>query len=247
MALGPAFATAFLASSVEAVEAATVVLAAGIARGWRTAFAGAAAGAALLAAIVALVGPAISRIPLPVLQVTTGALLLLFGMRWLRKAILRYAGAIAMRDEEAIYQRSLEAFGDTPPRGRIDALSALAVLKVVVLEGIEVIVIVLGLGASGDLLGEASGGALAACALVALAAALVHRPLARVPENALKLAVGVMVSAFGTFWFAQGVGIAWPHGDAIIPVLIATLLAASLAAIRLARHVLKPAARDLTP
>jgi uncharacterized membrane protein len=232
-----AFATAFLASSVEAVEAATVVLAAGITRGWRTPLAAAATGAALLVAIVALAGPAIARLPIECLQLVTGALLLLFGMRWLRKAILRYGGVIAMRDEEEIFARERGAFGGSSrgPQG-LDAPTFLAVLKVVLLEGVEVIVIVLGIGAGGTVLVPASAGALAACLLVALAATIVRRPLARVPENALKLAVGAIVSAFGLFWFGEGIGIRWPLADATVLVFIAALLAASGAGVRLARR-----------
>ncbi len=231
----PTVATAFLASSVEAVEAMTVILAAGITRGWRSALAGAGIGALLLAAIVALLGPSLTAIPISVLQVTTGTLLLLFGMRWIRKAMLRYAGVIAMRDEDQIYARERQAFGAAAGRARIDLITAFAVFKVVLLEGIEVIVIVIGIGAVGGMLVPASIGALAAILAVALLGAVVHRPLSRVPENALKLAVGVMVCAFGTFWFGEGVGIHWPHGDVAILAIIAIFLAAAAAGIQLAR------------
>jgi uncharacterized membrane protein len=232
----PAFATAFLASSVEAVEAATVVLAAGVTRDWRTPLAATLTGAAILVAVIALAGPMVQHMPLAPLQVVTGALLLLFGMRWLRKAILRYAGVIAMRDEDAIFARSRGAFAAATHPGRLlDALTFLAVLKVVLLEGLEVVVIVVGIGSGGACLIPASEGALAACALVAIAAALARRPLARVPENALKLAVGVMVSAFGLFWFGEGIGVHWPFADATILLFAAMLLAASGLGVRLAR------------
>jgi uncharacterized membrane protein len=241
MTLTPHFATtvatAFLASSVEAVEALTVILAAGITRGWRCALTGAGIGALLLAAIVALLGPSLTAIPISVLQVTTGTLLLLFGMRWLRKAMLRYAGVIAMRDEDEIYARERQAFGAAAGAARIDLLTAFAVFKVVVLEGIEVIVIVIGLGAVGGMLVPASIGAVAAILAVALLGAIVHRPLARIPENALKLAVGVMVCAFGTFWFGEGVGIVWPYGDAAILAIIAIFLAAAAAGTDLAKRI----------
>ena len=236
--LAPAFATAFLASSVEAVEAMTVVLAAGVTRGWRSALIGAGAGAALLAAIVAALGPAILRVPIACLQVVTGTLLLLFGMRWLRKAMLRYAGAIPMRDEDELFARERRAFG-TRGEGGFDWVAALAVLKVVLLEGIEVVVIVLGIGAAGGALMPASAGAAAACAIVAVVALAVHRPLARVPENALKLAVGITVSAFGIDWFGEGVGIHWPAGDAMIVALVAALAATALGGVSLARQALR--------
>ena len=228
--------TSFLASSVEAVEAATVVLAVGITRGWRPALGGAFVGLAILAAVVAFLGPSIASAPLGPMQVTTGTLLLLFGIRWMHKAILRYAGAIAMRDEAALFERERRRLGeDDPAARRADVLAALTVLKTVLLEGLEVIVIVIGIGAAGHMLGPASSGALAACVLVAAVAAMLHRPLARVPENAFKLVVGVMVSTFGIFWFGEGVGIAWPFGDAAIPALALILLAAAAAGVRLAR------------
>lgn len=232
-----AFSAAFLASAVEAVEAATVVIAAGVTRGWNTSLLGAGAGAAVLTAVVALLGPALAQVPIAILQVTTGTFLLLFGVRWLRKSILRYAGALPMRDEAAIFERERRNFGDAArPRASIDVLTGLAVFKVVLLEGAEVIVIVLGIGAAGNLLPAASAGALTACLAVALAAVILSRPLARVPENALKLAVGVMVSAFGIFWFGEGVGIQWPHGDVAIFGLIALFLAMAAAAVPMARR-----------
>jgi uncharacterized membrane protein len=234
--LGSTVATSFLASSVEAVEAATVVLAVGITRGWRPALVGTFAALGLLGAIVAVLGPSIAAAPIAALQVATGTLLLLFGIRWMRKAMLRYAGVIALRDEQAAFERERRQLGlDRPPATRADTLAALTVLKAVLLEGLEVVVIVIGVGATGHMLVPASAGALAACLVVAAAAAILHRPLSRVPENALKLVVGVMVSTFGIFWFGEGVGIAWPFGDATIPLLAAVLLAASAAGVRLAR------------
>ncbi|HZZ92391.1 MAG TPA: hypothetical protein VFE23_07500 [Usitatibacter sp.] len=232
----PVVTTSFLASSVEAVEAMTVVLAAGITRGWKSTLAGAACGLATLAAIVALLGPALAAAPLEALQVVTGTLLLLFGIRWMRKAILRYAGVIAMRDEDALYARERTALqGDAAAGSRIDVVAALGVFKVVLLEGLEVVVIVIGVGAAGGLLIPASMGAIAACAAVVALGAILHRPLSRVPENALKLAVGTLVSAFGMFWFGEGVGIRWPHGEAALVMLVAVLLATAFAGTRLAR------------
>ena len=235
---GPAMATAFFASAVEAVEAVTIVLAAGVVRGWRSSLSGAMAALAVLAAIVAVFGRAIAAIPLAALQLVVGTLLLLFGIRWLRKAMLRSAGVIDLRDEEALYageRQALAAVG-TVAAGRWDAISAITSFKAVLLEGVEVIVIVIGIGAAGNSLVPATLGAIAACVAVAVAAALLNRPLARVPENALKFAVGVMVSAFGLFWFGEGIGIHWPYGDAMILALMAALLGASSLGVRMARR-----------
>ena len=234
--LGSTLATSFLASSVEAVEAATIVLAVGITRGWKPSLGGTFAGLGVLAALVILLGTSIASAPIGVMQVTTGTLMLLFGIRWMRKAILRYAGVIAMRDEEAAFERLREQLGGAISAVvRADTLAALTVFKAVLLEGLEVVVIVIGTGAAGHMVAPAAGGALAACLVVAAAAAILHRPLARVPENALKLVVGVMVSTFGMFWFGEGVGISWPFGDATIPLLGLAMLAVSAAGIRLAR------------
>jgi uncharacterized membrane protein len=237
---GPAMATAFFASSVEAVEAVTVVLAAGVVRGWRSSLAGAGAALAVLAAIVAVFGTAIASIPIAILQLGVGTLLLLFGIRWLRKAMLRSAGLIDLRDEEALYAQQRQALGAKVAAKRWDAFAALTSFKAVLLEGVEVIVIVIGIGAAGNTLAPAAIGAVAACILVAVAAALLNRPLSRVPENALKFAVGIMVSAFGLFWFGEGIGVAWPLGDAMILVLMAVLLAASFAGVTAARRAATP-------
>jgi uncharacterized membrane protein len=234
----PPMATAFFASAVEAVEAATVVLAAGAVRGWRSSLIGAAGALIALVLIVAIFGSAIASIPIAALQVIVGTLLLLFGIRWLRKAMLRYAGVIDLRDEEALYaqeRRALCASGGVA-RNRWDTIAALTSFKAVLLEGIEVIVIVIGIGAAGDALQPAAAGAIGACVAVAAAAALLNRPLARVPENALKFAVGVMVSAFGLFWFGEGIGIHWPYGDVALLALMAVLLGTSSIGVRLARR-----------
>lgn len=234
--VGSTVVTSFLASSVEAVEAATIVLAVGIARGWRPSLGGTFAGLGVLAALVALLGTSMASAPIGLMQVVTGTLMLLFGIRWMRKAILRYAGAIAMRDEDEAFDRlRSELGGALSTLVRADTLAALTVFKAVLLEGIEVVVIVIGTGAAGHMVVPAAGGALAACLVVAAAAAILHRPLARVPENALKLVVGIMVSSFGMFWFGEGVGISWPFGDATIPLLGLVMLAVSAAGVRLAR------------
>jgi uncharacterized membrane protein len=235
---GPPMAAAFFASAVEAVEAATVVLAAGMVRGWRSSLIGAMGALGALAVIVAIFGSAIASIPIAALQVVVGVLLLLFGIRWLRKAMLRSAGVIDLRDEEALYAKERQALGasGSVARNRWDAIAALTSFKAVLLEGVEVIVIVIGIGAAGGTLVPAAAGAIAACVAVAAAAALLNRPLARVPENTLKFAVGIMVSAFGLFWFGEGIGIHWPAGDAALLVLMAVLLAASSIGVKVARR-----------
>ena len=230
--VGPAIGAAFLASLVEAVEALTIVLAIGTVRGWPPAWLGALAGVALLAVGVAVFGPLLALVPLQLLQLAIGVLLLLFGMRWLRKAILRSAGVIPLHDEtEAFAREAAELREQVRSREpRFDWLAALASFKAVLLEGLEVVFIVIAVGA-GHGLGPASAGALAACLLVAAAGFALHRPLARVPENTLKFAVGVMLSAFGVFWTGEGLGVAWPGSDLAIVVFAALFLATGLAAV----------------
>jgi uncharacterized membrane protein len=235
---GPPMATAFIASMVEAVEAATIVLAAGVVRGWRSSLTGAWAALVVLVLIVAIFGRAIAAVPIATLQVVVGTLLLLFGIRWLRKAMLRSANVIDLRDEEALYARERQALaGSGAVSGKPwDPIAALTSFKAVLLEGVEVIVIVIGIGAAGNMLAPAAAGAVAACVAVGVAAALLNRPLSRVPENALKFAVGIMVSAFGLFWFGEGSGAHWPYGEASLLALMAVLLATSWAGVRWARR-----------
>ncbi len=207
-------------------------------RGWRSSLSGAAAALAALVVIVAVFGRAIAAIPIATLQVVVGALLLLFGIRWLRKAILRSAGVIDLRDEDALYAREQQALGASGVVAgkRWDTIAALTSFKAVLLEGVEVIVIVIGIGAAGKMLVPATIGAIGACVAVTVAAALLNRPLSRVPENSLKFAVGVMVSAFGLFWFGEGIGIHWPYGDAAILALMGVLLAVASIGVRAARR-----------
>jgi uncharacterized membrane protein len=239
---GPSITAAFVGSTVEVVEAMTIVLAVGTVRGWRSALLGAAGGLAALGAIVLLFGPAIAQIPIAILQVVVGALLLLFGMRWLRKAILRYGGLITLHDEDAAFAHETQQMRDASPhQGRAwDPIAVATSFKAVMLEGIEVVVIVLGVGAVGGMLVPASIGALAACVLVTIVGAMLHRPLSRVPENALKFTVGILITAFGMFWFGEGIGIAWPYHDAAILGLAALLLLVSRAAVIYVRGT-KPA------
>src|SRR5215471_1653826 len=217
-ASAPAVTTAFLSSLVEAVEALTIVLAVALVRGWRPAGIGAFLGLVLLAFIVLAVGPLLDRIPLHLLQLVIGVLLLLFGMRWLGKAILRAAGIIALHDEAIAFTAQTEELREQAGRHetRLDWLAGLASFKAVVLEGLEVVFIVIAVGAGEGLLVPASAGALAACLLVAAIGLVVHRPLARVPENTLKFAVGVLLCAFGIFWTGEGLGVDWPGGDLAI-------------------------------
>jgi uncharacterized membrane protein len=230
--------SAFLASSVEAVEALTVVLAVGVVRGWRSALLGTLAALCLLFALVAIFGRALGQIPVSVLQLVVGALLLLFGMRWLRKAMLRSAGVIDLRDEAAIYRDEIDALGGgAGAQAAWDPIAIVTAFKAVPLEGVEVIVIVIALGAVQGLLFPASLGALAACLLVVVAGVILHRPLARVPENSLKFVVGILMSAFGLFWFGEGIGLEWPYADAAILGLMAVLAIASWLGVTLATRV----------
>ena len=235
----PAISAAFLSSLVEAVEALTIVLAVGTVRGWRPAGLGALAGLLLLAFIVLALGPLLDRVPLHLLQLAIGVLLLLFGMRWLRKAILRAAGIIALHDEAMAYAAETAELREQERRheARLDWLAALASFKAVLLEGLEVVFIVIAVAAGRGLIIPASIGAIAACVLVAGAGLVVHRPLARVPENALKFAVGVMLSAFGVFWIGEGLGVAWPGEDFAIIAFVALFLLVALMAVPLARRL----------
>jgi Ca2+/H+ antiporter, TMEM165/GDT1 family len=227
---GPAFVAAFLASLVEFVEALTIVLAVGTVRGWRPALLGTAAGATLLAALVLVLGPGLQLVPLGALQLAIGVLLLLFGMRWLRKAILRAGGFIALHDEAAAFAQEAAALraGDATPRRGWDKLAILTSFKAVVIEGIEVVFAVIAIGAAGHMLVPAGIGAAAALAVVVLLGLALHKPLALVPENALKYAVGVMVTAFGTFWIGEGLGFAWPQQDLSILGLVGAFLATAM-------------------
>jgi Ca2+/H+ antiporter, TMEM165/GDT1 family len=230
--LGSAVTATFLASLVEAVEALTIVLAVAIVRGWRPAGLGALAGFALLAVIVVALGPLLDRVPLKLLQLAIGILLLLFGTRWLRKAILRAAGIIASHDEASAFANETAELREEEQRHapHLDWLAGLASFKAVLLEGLEVVFIVIAVSAGRGALIPISAAALAACFLVAAAGLLVHRPLARVPQNVLKFAVGVMLSSFGLFWTGKGLSVEWPGADlailAFIPLFLSTALTA---------------------
>ena len=241
--VAPTAGAAFLASVVECVEAATIVLAVGTVRGWRSALAGIAFGLFVLAALVLTLGPALAQIPERALQLVIGVLLLLFGMRWLRKAILRAAGIVPLHDEDMVFrsQTANLRLAHASERHGIDLVATATAFKAVLLEGIEVTFIVLAVSAGGPgLLSAAILGALTAALLVTLAAFAVHRPLARVPENTLKFAVGVMISAFGIYWSGEGLGVAWPGHDLALPAIAGGLLATALLSVRLAARPQPP-------
>lgn len=240
-ALAVAALPAFIASAVEFVEATTIILAVGVTRGWRAPLYGTIAAVATLAAIIALLGVTIvTVVPEHALKAFVGALLLLFGLRWLRKAVLRFAGIVALHDEERIFLKEVaELRAQGRQRAGFDRIGAIVAYKAVLLEGTEVAFIVIAFGAGGPSALNAAivGAILAGIFVIALGIAL-KAPLTMVPENWLKFGVGAILSTFGVFWFSEGLGVAWP-GDAlsILPIL-ASFLAASFIAVRLLARLL---------
>jgi uncharacterized membrane protein len=217
------FIAVFLACAVEAVEATTIVLAAGTARDWRSAGLGVGAALGVLAVIVAVLGPAVSEIPLRGLRVVVGALLLVFGLQWIRKAILRASGHKALHDEDKLYAKHLaEAEGYEARRTGIvpDWYGFTLSFKGVLLEGLEVVFIVLTFGSNDHNVGLATIAAACAVVIVAAVGFAVKAPLARVPENTMKFVVGIMLTSFGVFWGAEGAGANWPGSDAALLVII---------------------------
>jgi uncharacterized membrane protein len=242
----------FLASAVEFVEAFTIVLVVGVTVNWRSALLGALAAAATLALLVATLGTALVQwVPIDALRIVIGTLLLLFGLKWLKNAIMRYAGLKARHDEQAIYEETraeLRARGEVEASSpRFDLFGFLLSYKSVLLEGLEVafIVITFGLSAASSTVSRSSGiasaalGALAAGLLVILVGAFVRVPLARVPENTLKFIVGIMLTTFGTFWLAEGFNYQWPLSDAFLLILVAIYLGASFLLIAWLKQVKK--------
>ncbi len=233
------FASVFLACAVEAVEATTIVLAAGTARDWRSASWGVGAGIAVLAVITAALGPAVTRLPLSGLRLFVGALLLVFGLQWLRKAILRASGHKDLHDEDAIYRKQLAA-AQAAPAKRIglvpDAYAFTLSFKGVLLEGLEVVFIALTFGSNAKNIPLAAVAAVAAVILVALAGLAIRAPLARVPENTMKFVVGIMLTAFGTFWGAEGAGANWPGSDAALLVIVPVIACFALALVAVLRR-----------
>ena len=235
--------SSFLASSVEMVEALTIVLAVGVSREWRSTLIGVVVALAALVAVVAALGPALAFIPIDALRVVVGSLLLIFGLQWLRKAILRASGHLAMHDEEAIYRRELTGARSAgrEVRAGMDWYAFTLSFKGVFLEGLEVVFIVLTFGANaaadgtGSIQLAAMGAALAAV-LVTVAGVLVRQPLSRVPENTMKFVVGTMLVSFGMFWGSEGVGVAWPGQDVAILAIAAFVLIVALVAVRFLRR-----------
>jgi uncharacterized membrane protein len=230
--------SSFLASAVEMVEALTIVLAAGLTRGWRSSLTGVAAATLALAAVVGALGPALTVVPLNALRLVVGTLLLVFGLQWLRKAILRASGFKALHDEDAIFARELRE-AETAPRGEragLDMYGFTLAFKGVFLEGLEVAFIVLTFGSTQGSIPLAAVGAAAALVLVAGAGIAARAPLARVPENTMKFAVGIMLTTFGVFWSAEGAGAHWPGGDAAILGVLAGVIAWSAFLVALLRR-----------
>lgn len=230
----PLVLTVFVACAVEAVEALTIVLAVGITREWKSTFQGMAAALVVLAVITAAVGPAISYLPLTALRVVVGALLAIFGLQWLRKAVLRASGYKALHDEASAYLREVSAAQEATreSRGRVtDWYSFTLAFKGVLLEGLEVVFIVITFGDNQHNVLAASIGAIAAIVVVVITGIAVKGPLTKVPENWMKLAVGVMLISFGTFWGAEGAGVSWPGNDAALLVLVPVVAVVAAACI----------------
>jgi len=240
---------AFLASVVEWVEAFTIVLAVGNTRGWRSPLWGVVGGLGSLAVIVVVFGAPLVAYQEQVTQtfhIVIGLLLLLFGMRWLRKAILRFAGVVAEHDEERIYQREVaELRAQAGASRQWDAVGFWLAYKAVLLEGLEVAFIVLAVGAQGgSALQAAIFGAIAALVVVAAAGALLHKPLSFVPENLMKFVVGAMLTTFGIFWAGEGLLVEWPGADVALPIILAGVVLTGVVAVRLlARPSLQPVPR----
>jgi uncharacterized membrane protein len=232
------FLAAFLACSVEMVEALTIVLAVGVTRGWRSTAIGAGTAAVALAAVIAALGPALTAIPIDALRLVVGGLLLVFGLQWLRKAILRASGFKALHDEDAIFAKELAAArsAGTALHGGMDWYSFTVAFKGVFLEGLEVAFIVVTFGSTQHNVGLAAVAAVAALAVVGVIGLVVHAPLSRVPENTLKFAVGVMLTTFGIFWGAEGAGVKWPGNDASIPGILAYILILSVGLVAVLRQ-----------
>ena len=244
----PLILTVFVACAVEAVEALTIVLAAGLTREWRSTFQGMAAALLVLAAVVAVLGPTIAMLPLTALRLVVGALLAIFGLQWLRKAILRATGYKSLHDEAGAYVREVTAAEEAAVlsrRGVHDWYAFTLSFKGVLLEGLEVVFIVITFGTNERNVGAAVIGAAAAVLVVAATGVAVRAPLARVPENAMKFAVGIMLTSFGIFWGAEGAGVSWPGSDAALLALVPAVALVSLGYTVLLR--LRPARGSVAP
>jgi uncharacterized membrane protein len=232
------FLTTFFASGVEAVEALTIVLGVGVVRGWRSPLLGVLAATGVLAALVAVLGPALELIPIETLRLIVGGLLLVFGLQWLRKAILRTSGYKALHDEGESFREEREraAAAGATDREKVDWYSFTVAFKGVLLEGLEVVFIVLTFGAAQGSIWLAAVAAGAALLVVVVTGVLVRGPLERVPENTIKYAVGLLLSTFGVFWSGEGAGVDWPGGDLAILGILAFLGLVSLLYVNRLRH-----------
>jgi uncharacterized membrane protein len=240
---GALFLAVFLACVVEAVEALTIVLAAGTGRDWRSAITGVVSGVVVLVVVVAALGPALTLIPLGALRLVVGGLLLIFGLQWLRKAIMLASGLKALHDEDAIFATELAAARAAPAGSRggvADWYSFTLSFKGVVLEGLEVAFIALTFGANQQNIPLAAVAALAAVLAVTVAGLAIRAPLARVPENTLKFVVGIMLTSFGIFWGAEGAGAVWPGADAALLVVIPAIAVFALGLVALLRRIAAP-------
>ena len=226
------FGAAFLGSAVESVEALTIVLAVGLTRGWRAPLYGTVSALVVLGVLVLAFGELITkRVPESTLKLVIGTLILLFGLRWLHKAVLRSAGVIAMHDEEASYEETISELGAQAPRAKFDWTGGVIAFKGVFLEGLEVVFIVFAVGANSKNLPIATAGGISAMIVVAAAGLVVRHPLAKVPENTLKYAVGLILASLGTFWAAEGMGVTWPLDFGSIFVLALVYFLASRLAV----------------
>ena len=229
---------AFLASAVEMVEALTIVLGVGLVRGWRSPLIGVAAATVVLVALVVSLGPALSVIPIETLRLVVGALLLAFGLQWLRKAILRSSGYKPLHDEDEVFRREREqaAAAGEEQRAGLDWYAFTVSFKGVLLEGLEVVFIVISFGSAQGRLGLAAAGAAAALVVVVVAGVVARGPLARVPENTIKFAVGLLLTTFGCFWGAEGAGVDWPGDELALLGVLAFLGVLSFALVRALRR-----------
>jgi uncharacterized membrane protein len=229
---------AFLASAVEMVEALTIVLGVGIVRGWRSTLIGVGAASVVLAVLVAALGPALGHIPISTLRLVVGALLLAFGLQWLRKAILRSSGYKDLHDEDEAFRQEREqaAAAGNEQRAGLDWYSFTVAFKGVLLEGLEVVFIVIAFGSAEGHLGLAAAGAVAALVVVLVAGVLAKGPLSRVPENTIKFAVGLLLTSFGCFWAAEGAGVDWPGDELSLLGVIAFFVVVSIVLVRVLRR-----------
>jgi uncharacterized membrane protein len=229
---------AFLASGVEMVEALTIVLGVGVVRGWRSPLIGVGAALLVLGVLVAALGPALQVIPIDALRLVVGALLLVFGLQWLRKAILRASGYKALHDEDEAFrrERAAAAAAGHEQKAGLDWYAFTVAFKGVLLEGLEVVFIVISFGSAQGRLGLAAAGAGLAFVVVVVAGIAARRPLERVPENTIKFAVGLLLTSFGCFWAAEGVGVDWPGGDLALLGVLGFVALLSFALVRVLRQ-----------